>query len=395
MRIYAMLLLVLAFSVAGCGDDDDPAGPGEKTVSSRAYKGHTGDQDMDHLVAVYPDIAGSRLDDCQSCHTGGEVTSGGKAQFKNACDYCHFIPFPDQEATGAPATYEQTLNPYGLAYKNAGRSTAALRSLAGQDSDGDGFSNEDEIGDSRYPGSADSKPGQPRAKRLVLNMEELQAMPVHQEFILANSHKQQFDTYALYKGVTVRDLLTEVGVDLNQITGVTLIAADGFMKDFDVELIRNQYPNGLFFSGLDTGAKGADCGFVEYPQSLPQGLVDGGEIPDAQWLLLAYARDGGPMDSSYLDPVSGKIDGEGPLRIVVPQSAPGSPDRGSSFSPSNCNDGYDYDDTKVHNAGDMVRGIVALRVNPMPEGYEEFDAMNGGWAYVDAGQLVVYGKGIE
>ena len=43
----------------------------------------------------------------------------------------------------------------------------------------------------------------------------------------------------------------------------------------------------------------------------------------------------------------------------------------------------------------MVRGVVAIRVNPMPEGYEEFDHMNGGWAYVDAKELIVYGKGIE
>ena len=46
-------------------------------------------------------------------------------------------------------------------------------------------------------------------------------------------------------------------------------------------------------------------------------------------------------------------------------------------------------------AGSMVRGVVAIRINPKPEGYEEFDARNGGWAYADARQLVLYGKGIE
>lgn len=95
------------------------------------------------------------------------------------------------------------------------------------------------------------------------------------------------------------------------------------------------------------------------------------------------------MVSSYLDPVSGRIEGEGPLRIVVPQVTPGAPDRGSSYSPSNCGDGFDYDQTKDHNAGSMVRAVVALRINPMPARVEEFDHMNGGWAYVDAGQLVV------
>lgn len=387
-------ILVLGLVLAGCGGDDG-ASSSEPTVSSRAYKGHAGDLDMNHLVATYPDIAGTRLDDCQSCHTGGQVTVSGKATRKNACDFCHFIPFPVSGATGAPATYEQTLNPYGLAYKNTGRSATAVRTLATQDSDGDGYGNADEIADLRYPGNADSKPGQARAKTLILDLADLKAMPAHQEFLLANTSKQQFDTYATYRGVKVRDLLTAIGVDLAGVSGVTVISADGFTKDFSIDVVNTRHPAALFYSGLDTGTKGADCGFVEYPLSLPTGLVNGGAIPDEEWLMLAYERDGGPMVSSYLDPVSGKIEGEGPLRIVVPQVTPGAPDRGSSYSPSNCGDAYDYDQNKDHNAGNMVRAVMALRVNPMPDGVEEFDSMNGGWAYVDAGQLIVYGYGVE
>lgn len=191
-------------------------------------------------------------------------------------------PFPDAGATGAPATYEQTLNRYGLAYKNAGRSAAAVRTLASQDSDGDGYSNADEIADLRYPGSADSKPGQARAKILVLDLAELKAMPAHQEFLLANASKQQFDTYASYGGVKVRDLLTAVGVDPAGVTGVTVISADGFTKDFAIDVGNARHPAALFYSGLDTGTRGADCGFVEYPLSLPAGLVNGGAIPDEQ-----------------------------------------------------------------------------------------------------------------
>jgi hypothetical protein len=167
------------------------------------------------------------------------------------------------------------------------------------------------------------------------------------------------------------------------------------MKDFDVEAITRRYPNGLFFAGLDEETLGPDCGVVTYPATLPEELVDGGEIPGEPWLMLAYGRDGGTMDPSHLDPASGRTRGEGPLRIVVPQSKPGPPDRGSAVSPTACGDGHDNDDDADHNAGGMVRAVVAIRINPMPEGYEEFDARNGGWAYVDAGQLVVYGKGIE
>ena len=43
----------------------------------------------------------------------------------------------------------------------------------------------------------------------------------------------------------------------------------------------------------------------------------------------------------------------------------------------------------------MVRGVVAIRVNPFPEGYEEFDARTGGWTHLDAGKLTLYGRSIE
>ncbi len=48
-----------------------------------------------------------------------------------------------------------------------------------------------------------------------------------------------------------------------------------------------------------------------------------------------------------------------------------------------------------HNAGSMVRGVIAIRIDPMPAGFEEVDYMNGGWAYVDGRQLIVYGHGVQ
>jgi hypothetical protein len=87
------------------------------------------------------------------------------------------------------------------------------------------------------------------------------------------------------------------------------------------------------------------------------------------------------------------LNGEGPYRVVVPQSRPGAPDRGSSF-PTDHNDGWDYDSGKDHNAGLCVRGVVAIRINPLPAGYEEFDWKNGGWALIEKRQLLVYGAGV-
>ena len=42
----------------------------------------------------------------------------------------------------------------------------------------------------------------------------------------------------------------------------------------------------------------------------------------------------------------------------------------------------------------MVRGVMAVRVNPLPEGTEDFDTHYGGWAYIESESVVVYGFGI-
>jgi hypothetical protein len=157
------------------------------------------------------------------------------------------------------------------------------------------------------------------------------------------------------------------------------------------------YPQGLYYGGLGPGDFGdPKQGVTGYPEpdAMPEGLVEGGEIPGAPWLMIAYDHDGRLLDACTLDPNSGKLDGEGPYRPIAPQSSPGPPDRGSKYSPSGFEDGYDYDDGSDHNAGLCARGIVAVRVNPIPDGHEEFDWKNGGWALVDRGEIIVYGAGI-
>lgn len=372
------------------------AAPIERT-SSRAYKGHENDTDMTYFINVYDNAWATRLDDCQTCHRGGELDSNGKTVFKNACDTCHLVIHPDESLTGAvPVTYADTLNPYGKAYLDAGRTKAALEAIAGADSDGDGATNAAEIADLKYPGDPASKPGQVTAPVRAFSWEQLTAMDKHAQFMLSNSTKQQYDTYATYAGVKLLDLLVAAGVDPNDaaITGLTVIAPDGYMTDVGMSAIKAAAPAGLFYGGLDTATLGTECGFVEYPDVLPAGVSGGAALPDEPWTLLAWERDGGIMDASVLDPVSGKIDGEGPLRLVVPQVTPGKPDRGSKYSPTTCNDGYDFDEAADHNAGFMVRGVVAIRVNPLPAGVEDFDAHNGGWAYIDAKQVLVYGHGV-
>ena len=77
-----------------------------------------------------------------------------------------------------------------------------------------------------------------------------------------------------------------------------------------------------------------------------------------------------------LDGASGRLTGEGPYRLVIPQAVPSRPDRGKRYG--SYGDGWDYDPEIDHNAGAVVRGACVIRVNPMPEGYEEFDWKNAG-----------------
>jgi hypothetical protein len=380
------ILLVL------CGGAIPAQEPAMEPVSSTAYRGHEHDADMDAFVRAFPAARGTRLDDCQTCHRPGEVQRGGDRTIPlNPCSYCHLIPFPDDRlSAGAPGSFADTLNPFGLAYREGGRTAAALRALAEQDSDGDTFPDGAEIAAGRYPGDPDSHPGQAWAPTVTLTTADLAALPQHTQLVLMNSHRQHRDCYALYEGVTLETLLAGTGVDLAGATGVTAIAPDGFMVDVTLDDLRQPFPAGTF------ARTPATEGFVDYPpdELLPAGLADGKPIPGTPRLLLACHRDGAPLDPATLDPRTGKLRGEGPYRLVEPQRRPGPPDRGSSVSPSGNDDGWDHDETKDHNAGRGARGVVALRVNPLPAGVEEYDWKHGGWGLIAGRALIVYGHGV-
>jgi hypothetical protein len=399
LLLPVLTLAAVAVLAAGCPEELSP----EEFHSSRAYKGHENDIDIGHFVNTWPVAIGTRLDDCQTCHAGGSFSwyqgDDLRTMEMNACDFCHLVEHPRDPGfeEAQPSSYAQTLNPFGVDYLDAGRDRDALSAIVDDDSDGDGHANGVEIEAIRYPGDPASQPGQEVAPGVEFSFDGLGGLAQHEQLQLVNSHRQQFDFYATYRGVRVLDLLTDAGVDVASpdFAGITIIAPDGYLKDFDVDSIRSQAPAGLFYAGLDTATLGADCGFVEYPDVLPEGLVDGGEIAGEQWLIIGSLRDGEELEPSNLDITSGKLNGEGPYRLVMPQATPGMPDRGSNYSPTTCEDGHDYDDSFDHNAGAMVRGVVAIRTNPLPDGYEDFDYHYGGWSYVESRSLLVYGFGLD
>jgi len=328
-----MVILFCILASVQCSEEE-ATGPGE-IVSSMAYQGHATDADINNFVRNYPYTVGTRLDDCQTCHTGGTVMDDEVRA--NACDYCHYVIHPPEGWTGLPTGFEETLNPYGAAYNDAGRDADAIPAIDALDSDGDGYGNGDEIADIRYPGDANSYPGLELCPVITVTLAELQSMPSHTQFGLANTTKQQFDFYATYTGVKIKDILEAKGIDLTGATSIDILAPDGFAKTFTMEQITGQFPDHRFYPGFGTRDLGTDCAFVEYPDEtygLHYREWIGEELGHEQWHIIAYEREGLPLERCYLDPITGRINGEGPLRNIIP---PGSmddelntPDRGKT-----------------------------------------------------------------
>jgi len=394
-KIGLFLILVLGLGFAGWMA---AAGAGQEAVSSRAYIGHETDADMKGFIRQYPGAAGTRLDDCQTCHRGG-VRGTDTEKEVSPCSYCHLVVFPNARyKTGVPKDYEATLNGYGLDYKKAGRTFEAFAVVSGRDSDGDGHPNAAEVADRRNPGDPASRPGQPLAPTIVLGWDEIRKMPVHSQFLLMNKTTQRRDEYVAYKGVRVIDLLSAAKIYLTGVTGITVYAPDGYSNDYSLEDINTPFPEGVYYDGpLSFGD--SDLALLEKPAVLPPGIKDGKRISGRPWLLLAYEREGLPLDPAAYEKATGKLVGEGPYRLIKPQrqllgdpSKPGRPDR--SVNAKKYGDGWDYSDKIDHNAGAGARGACVIRINPLPQGYEEYDWKNG-WPLIGEKKVVIYGRGVR
>lgn len=339
-----------------------------------AYSAHQNNQDINNFLTVYPFAKSTKLDDCVLCHKGGTIGNNTYG----SCDYCH-------QTYGLQAPHGNillTLNPYGLAYNNAGRSQQALTTIEGLDSDGDGYTNIVEIKAITFPGDPKDHPGLTPAPAIVMNQERILQLPDYSEFLLLNASKDT-DWYARYGGVKIIDLLRYAGARRDA-TGITVFAPDGFSKYFPNSSstqydVMGPYPYGTYYGGLD---------FVNY-SFIPSHLLQGNQIPDKLYMLLAYLRDGNPLVIGKIDPVTLSLDGEGPYRLIPPQKIAGSPDR--SKNGPYLKDGWDYDPNKDHNAGSSVRSVAAIRVEPLPAGTTDFEWTEGGWNLVDQARLVIYG----
>ena len=361
------------------------------STSGFAAYHHMGEIDSGIFLDAYADKAGTKLDSCTLCHSGGSYVQSGKVVTLGSCQWCHY-----KYGYDASGNIDETLNPYGIGYKTSGRNSAALKAVEALDSDGDGYSNKIEIDALRFPGDADDDPSKVPAPYQVFSREQLEGLPQHTQLLLMNAHKST-DFYAEYAGVSMEDLLKSAGM-LSTATNIKVFAPDGFSQYFPLNPdpdplfyhVFGIYPASVYHYDAEADIAENPAGWCDYSSPAASGLNPGNPIEneDGLKLMLATLRDGENLDPGALT-AQNKLDGEGPFRVVPPQKNPGPPDQRSTAANQNVD--WPFDPDADHNSGYSPRSATIIKVEPLPEGTTDINTLEAGWKYVDEGKIVVYG----
>ena len=368
---------------------------------------HEGEADADKFLSTYPDKVGTKLDHCSLCHTGGQYEKKPDVWVTlGSCQWCHYHWGYDGQAGG---TIDGTMNAYGRAYRDAGRLASSLVAIENLDSDGDTYSNIDEIDAVRYPGDANDDPSKVAAPFRVYTRAQVEALTAHTQFLLMNTSRSG-DFYAEYTGVPLKELLDDAGIDLVNADRIIVYAPDGWSQTHPLEYNDQdeeayhvygnmpgesyQYPPATYHYNIEADAYlNPDYGWCDYSAPSCSGRSHGDPIAVSNGLkaILAYRREGVYMDPGVLNNEN-KLDGEGPFRVVVPQKIdpPPPPDQSSRSSVQNVIWPYD-EPTGDHNAGACSRSATIIKVEPLPAGTTDIDIFEAGWSYVDNNKIIIYG----
>lgn len=353
-----------------------------------AYKGHANDADVDAVLSAYPVLKGSATDSCATCHKSGAVAdpgSRGGKRHENHCGYCHEVYVQRKRDIG------ETLNLYGTAYLAAGRGVAAVKNLAPTDSDGDGSPNDAEFVKGTNPGDPASNPSASIAPHRVFTAAELRNMApvVDTPVFLNTSHNRAGDFYNSYRGIVVYEMLRSAGIS-ESAESVDFISLDGYEGSFAVDFLQRAWPQAAPVPGLEK-SEANPCGWVNY--NVP-GLDPARALPDLR-VLLAFEENGKKIDPARMDPKTGKIAGTGPLRLVVPQTRVSPPDL-PQYADQDCQEKaapeHRFNASYDHNGGRSSFSIVAIRVNPLPEGTRDFEWEKVRRQFVEEEKLVIFGN---
>lgn len=365
---------------------------GLPVIVSAAYH-HMGESDSPRFQKAHPGAAGTKLDTCTLCHSGGTDTIKGKKTTFGSCQWCHY-----RYGYDGKGDKNATLNPFGRDYRDAGRSVAALKAMESRDSDGDGYSNVEEIRALRYPGDPKDDPSKRVAPFRVFTRERLMSMPQHTQFLLINANKDG-DYYAEYSGVIMEHLLGAAGVSPSA-TKITVFSPDGYSQGHPMEAdnstdphVRGFYPAAPFYYAVEADKAKTSYGWCDYSSPGAAGRRNGDPIitRNGLRLLLALRIDGRDLTPGKLGAGNRLArSSEGPYRVIAPQKVVSPPDQ-----PSNNPDRgkiWPYDFNLDHNAGTSTKCATIIKVEPLPAGTTDIDIMEAGWGYIDQGKVVIYGN---
>jgi hypothetical protein len=354
------------------------------SIAFSAYH-HMDENDSDQFIDVYPSKEHTKLDSCSLCHSGGQYEKKpGVFITMGSCQWCHY-----KYGYDGSGNIVETLNAYGKDYYMKGRNANAIKEIATLDSDGDGFSNIDEIYALRYPGDENDNPNKRVAPFRVYTKTDLARLPQHTQFMLMNTHRSG-DFYAEYTGIPLEDLLDDAGI-LDTATGITVYAPDGWstyhplekVDDPSLYHIKGTYPQATYY--YDSDAVWCDysspkCSLYQHGSIIP---VTGGLKA-----LLAMQRDNVALTPGILNDEN-TLDGSGPYRIVLPQKVPCAPDQSAKSEDQNVV--WPFEDSWDHNAGFCTRSVTIIKVEPLPEGTTDIDFMEAGWNFVENEKIIIYG----
>jgi hypothetical protein len=365
---------------------------GLPNFASAAYH-HMGESDAPKFLKLYPDAAGTKLDTCTLCHSGGTDRIKGKNTAFGSCQWCHYRYGYDGKGDKSA-----TLNSYGREYRNAGRSTAALKAIQARDSDSDGYSNIDEIRSIRYPGDAKDDPSKTVASFRIFTREQLRSMPQHSQFLLMNASKDG-DYYAEYSGVLMEYLLGKAGIAPSA-SRITVYSPDGYSQGHPMEAdnsgdppVKGAYPTAPYYYAVEADKSKTSYGWCDYSSSGTAGRKNGALLTTQNGLRLLLAL---RIDDRNLVPgtlgASNRLtkNSEGPYRVIAPQQIASPPDQPST----NPNRGtiWPYDFNLDHNAGTSTKCATIIKVEPLPTGTTDIDVLEAGWGYIDQGKVIIYGN---
>jgi hypothetical protein len=213
--------------------------------------------------------------------------------------------------------------------------------------------------------------------------------PTIEHTIFLNTTKSRSgDSYSAYRGNAVWGILQGIGT-ASTATSVDFLSADGYERTFTLEELQRTWSQGAPVLGLGSAELGA-CGWVRY--NVP-GLDPAKPLAPAP-ILLAFEENGQPLQKAVMDEKTGRLVGQGPMRVVVPQFEVSPPDQSQKADPgcaakvpeaSRFHEAYD------HNGGKSSFAIVAIRVKPLPPGTRDADWQSGAFSRLAKDEVLVFG----